>query len=127
MQDDVACRRIVNIGKLIQSHIISIGTAKRQRAYFACLGPVAWSKNDRYIKNSIPFVNLPDNLAPVGCPYDIKDSYRIKTPTRDILLPQPHYNLRHAESGLDLDLCRPPDTGQHADDLLCFLIHMFYV
>src|SRR5260370_35240810 len=49
MQDDVTCRRLVNIGELPESDVNSIGTSDRQGAYFPCLGAISWRQNHVFI------------------------------------------------------------------------------
>ena len=127
MQDDVTARRLGNIRELSQTDVVSVGTSQRQRPYFSHSGAAAWGKNDSNVINPIAFVNLPDSLAAISSPNDIEDFERIKAPAGDVVLPQPHQNLRHAGRRLDLDLGRATHAVQHANNFSCFQVQLVQV
>src|SRR5216683_5412836 len=127
MQDDVTRGRFVEIGELLQSDIIPIGASKRQRSQFAHAAPVVWDKNDRYVENSVSFVNLSYRLSSIRASNDIKNLKWVEAPAHHIILSKAHYNLRHAGRRLDLDLSRATDTAQHRSNFPCFLVQLLSV
>ena len=127
VQDDVAARGFLQVGKLAERNKFAVRIPQRQRPQLAHLRSLAGCQQHRNIEHAVTFVGLPHDFASIGRAHYVQNRQRIESPACDAVLAQPHQNFRHPGRRLQLHFSCPRNRRENSGDLRPGAVHLVEV